>query len=162
MTIMRVVVLLALASTVGAADIALVCPTTANVGVPFTASLVVDTGPVPLGAYGVTLTYDANAVSLTAVDGLGGFSTFTNPATFTNGTTRISGYQAMTLDGPIGATAVAMVTGLPARVGTAAMAVTVRSLYDTGAAPIAPASGVGCGVSVRRHVLGARRLTRVR
>src|SRR2546427_10583196 len=77
-----------------AAQATLSCPGTAQPGTQFSTEVTINVGTTPLGAYGITLTYDPAVVTIASV--VGGntpqFSTAptTDSSTFTSGTTLVS------------------------------------------------------------------------
>src|SRR5206468_8728208 len=87
---------------------------TANPDQQFTIEVAIDTGTTPLGAYGITITYDPAVLTIASVTG-GNTSEFatqptTNTTTFTTGSTPISAFQQFNATGPSGVVSVAHVT----------------------------------------------------
>ena len=93
-------------------DATLSCPATVQPGQQFVAQLSIDAGTFALGAYSVTFTYTPAIATIASVAG-GNAAEFSssptaNPATFTSGTSIVSGLQSTRLDGPKNVVSVAM------------------------------------------------------
>src|SRR5437016_6249294 len=136
----------------GAAQATLGCPATAQAGQQFTIEITVDVGTTPLGAYSSVLMDAAAVLTLASVAG-GNTAEFSGkPTTNTPmpGTTNLSAFQSVSLTSPTGVVSVAMITFNVAATAstTTAIGLTVKNLFDTNSAPILPATGTGCSVSV--------------
>src|SRR5438034_383203 len=136
----------------GAAQATLGCPATAQAGQQFTIEITVDVGTTPLGAYSIVLMNDPAVLTLASVAG-GNTAEFSGkPTTNTPmpGTTNLSAFQSVSLTSPTGVVSVAMITFNVAATAstTTAIGLTVKNLFDTNSAPILPATGTGCSVSV--------------
>src|SRR5262249_17439116 len=137
-----------------AAQGAISCPGTATPGQQFQVEVTIDVGTTPLGAYGITVTYDPALVTIASVTG-GNTAEFqtqptTNSTTFTSGSTPVSAFQQFNPTGPTGVVSVAKITfnTAPTASGTANIGLAFRSLFDTSANPITVTSASGCSVIV--------------
>src|SRR5207247_2163316 len=133
-------------SAAHAATATLSCPGIVQSGTQFTTELTIDVGTTPLGAYGVTVTYDPAVVTIASVSG-GNTQQFataptTDSSTFASGSTPISSFQAMTVNGPTGVVSVAKVTfNVVATTNTStSIGLAFRNLFDTSSSPI-PTTG---------------------
>src|SRR3989441_7657459 len=136
----------------GAAQATLGCPAMAQAGQQFTIEVAIDVGTTPLGAYSIAVTYDPAVLTLASVGG-GNTTEFSGKPTTntpTPGTTNLSAFQSASLTSPTGVVSVAMITFSVAATASATTAIglTVKTLFDTNSAPILPATGTGCSVSV--------------
>src|SRR5437016_10224285 len=136
----------------GAAQATLGCPATAQAGQQFTIEVAIDVGTTPLGAYSTAVTYDPAVLTLASVSG-GNTAEFSGKPTTntpTPGTTNLSAFQSVSLTSPTGVVSVAMIafSVAPTASATTAIGLTVKNLFDTNSAPILPATGTGCSVSV--------------
>src|SRR2546427_2095817 len=136
----------------GAAQATLSCPAMAQAGQQFTIEVAIDVGTTPLGAYSIAVTYDPAVLTLASIGG-GSTAEFSGKPTTntpTPGTTNLSAFQSASLTSPTGVVSVAMITFSVAATASATTAIglTVKTLFDTNSAPILPATGTGCSVSV--------------
>src|SRR5205823_1552888 len=151
-------------STGHAAQTVLGCPGTVQAGDQFTIAVTVDVAATctaavdcgmgwtcasgkcttALGAYGITLTYDPNVVTIASVAG-GDTSEFSSTPTSNTGvpgTTNVSSFQSSSLMAPTGLVSVAKVTvdAVAAASTSASIGLTVRYLYDTNSNLILPST----------------------
>jgi len=134
-----------------AAQATLSCPGTAQSGRQLATEVIFDIGAVPLGAYSLTLTYDATVLTIASVAG-GKNQAFasaptTNAGSFASGSTNISAFQTSSVTDPTGGVSVArvMFNVVGTTSTTTAIGLALRDLFDTSSSPVS-ATATGCMV----------------
>ena len=144
-----------------AAQVTLRCPRTVRDAQQLPVEVTIDAGSTPLGAYSITVKYDAGLLAVASVTGgntteFAGTPTSSTPAP---GKTNIAALQAASLTSPAGEVSIAKVTfdvvGTPT--ATTAVGVAVNQLFGTDGKAFARATGTGCSISSDRSRAHERR-----
>src|SRR5262245_907872 len=130
-----------------------VCPVTTMPGQQFTVEVKIDVGPsTVLGAYTLTIDYDATAVHINSIAGgmtaeFSGAPT-TNSGSFTTGSTRFNAFQTNQTS-PMGVVSVAKITFdvVTATSASGSLDLSVNSMFAADGSPIS-ATGTTCGFTV--------------
>jgi hypothetical protein len=133
-----------------AAQATLRCPQTLRDAHQLPVDVTIDVGTTPLGAYSVTVTYDAAVLAVVSVAGgttteFAGTPTTSTPAPRT---ANIAALQTTSLSSPTGSVSVAKINFDV--VGTAStptvIGLAVNHLFDTNGTGIVRATGTGCSI----------------